>query len=181
MSRAFYGFMFRLAGWQIKGSIDPGLTRYVMIVAPHTSNWDFFVGLAARSILGIDTRYVAKKELFRFPFGWLFRKLGGYPVDRSKNTRFVDSVAAIFNQHDRFSICITPEGTRSYAPKWKTGFYHIALKAGVPIVMVSFDYPTKQVRVEPPFYPTGNMEEDLEYMRNYFRTATGKHAEKGVR
>lgn len=181
MTRAFYRFMFRLAGWQIKGGIDQSLARYVMIVAPHTSNWDFFIGLAARSILGIDTRYVAKKELFRFPFGWLFRKLGGYPVDRSKNTKFVDSVAEIFNQYDRFSICITPEGTRSYAPKWKTGFYYIAVKAQVPIVMVAFDYPSKQVRVEPPFYPTGNMEEDLEHMRNYFRTATGKHAEKGVR
>ncbi len=181
MIRAFYQFVFWLAGWKIRGSIDPALKKYVMIVAPHTSNWDFFVGLAARSILRIDTRYVAKKELFRFPFGWLFKRLGGYPVDRSKNTQFVDAVVDIFNQQERFSICLTPEGTRSYAPKWKTGFYFIALKTGVPIVMVSFDYPSREVRVEPPFVPSGNLETDLEKMRQHFRKTTGKNPEMGVR
>jgi 1-acyl-sn-glycerol-3-phosphate acyltransferase len=170
-----------MAGWKIKGGIDPALKKYVMVVAPHTSNWDFFVGLAARSILKIDTRYVAKKELFRFPFGWLFKGLGGYPVDRSKNTQFVDAVADIFNHHDRFSICLTPEGTRSFAPKWKTGFYYIAQKVNVPIVMVSFDYSCKEVRVEPPFFPTGNLDDDLEKMRSVFRKAKGKNPELGVK
>ncbi len=151
-----------------------------MIVAPHTSNWDFFIGIAARSILRIDTRYVAKKELFRFPFGWFFRKLGGYPVDRSKTSNFVDAVADLFKKNPDFAICLTPEGTRSYAPKWKSGFYYIALKAGLPIVMVGFNYALKVVEVEPPFMPSGDIDKDMEFMMNHYRAIPGKFPEKGI-
>ncbi len=173
-------FIFYLTGWQVKGLVPVSLDQFIMTVAPHTSNWDFFLGLAARSILRLDTKYVAKKELFRFPFGGIFKKLGGYPVDRSKNTNFVDAVAVLFKNNKRFSIAFTPEGTRSYAPKWKTGFYYIALKAKIPIVMVSFNYATRTVSVEPPFMPTGNLETDLEFMMNYYRKTPGKFPEKGV-
>lgn len=175
-----YQFFFRLFGWKIKGEIPRDLKQYVMIVAPHTSNWDFMIGLAARSILRIDTKYVGKKELFRFPFGWLFRKLGGYPVDRSRNTNFVDATAELFREHEEFSICITPEGTRSYAPKWKTGFYYIAAKAGIPILMVGFDYSTKSVIVGPHFKPGGDLEKDFEYIRSFYRGVKGKYPEKGI-
>jgi 1-acyl-sn-glycerol-3-phosphate acyltransferase len=178
--RSIYSFFFKLLGWKIIGSIPSDLKQYVMVVAPHTSNWDFMVGLAARSILGIDTRYVGKKELFRWPFGWLFRKLGGYPVDRSKNTNFVDAVADLFKEHKEFSICLTPEGTRSYAPNWKTGFYYIALKAGIPVLMVGFDYSSKSVVIEPPFHPSGDIESDIEKMKQFFRKMKGKIPEKGV-
>ena len=152
-----------------------------MIVAPHTSNWDFFVGLAARSILKLDTKYVAKKELFRFPFGWIFRILGGYPVDRSQHNNFVDAVCDIYNKRESFSICLTPEGTRSYAPVWKTGFYYIAMQTKVPIILVGFDYKSKTVFAEPPFTPTGDIENDIEFMKNYYRKMTGKHPEQGIR
>ncbi|MDQ3050043.1 MAG: lysophospholipid acyltransferase family protein [Bacteroidota bacterium] len=173
-------FFFWLIGWKVKGEVPKSLRQYVMIVAPHTSNWDFFIGIAARSILRIDTRYVAKKELFRFPFGWFFRKLGGYPVDRSKTTNFVDAVADLFNKNPDFAICLTPEGTRSYAPKWKSGFYYIALKAGLPIVMVGFNYARKEVAVEPPFMPSGDIDKDMEFMMNHYRTIPGKFPEKGI-
>ncbi|MBL0343459.1 MAG: 1-acyl-sn-glycerol-3-phosphate acyltransferase [Bacteroidetes bacterium] len=151
-----------------------------MIIAPHTSNWDFFLGLASRSVLGLETKYVAKKELFRFPFGWIFKNLGGYPVDRSKSNNFVDAVVEVFKTEPEFSICITPEGTRSYAPVWKTGFYYIAQKAGIPIVMVAFNYATKEVVVEPPFYLSGDIEKDFEFMKNYYRKVPGRNPKKGV-
>lgn len=173
-------FFFTLTGWKVKGSVSPALDQYIMTIAPHTSNWDFFIGLAARSILKIDTKYVAKKELFRFPFGLIFTKLGGYPVDRSKNTNFVDAVAELFKTNKRFSIAFTPEGTRSYAPRWKTGFYYIALKANIPIVMVSFNYATRTVTVEPPFYPSGNFESDMKLMMDHYRKIPGKFPHKGV-
>jgi 1-acyl-sn-glycerol-3-phosphate acyltransferase len=181
MMRGLYRFFFKRAGWKIKGVIPRSLHKYVMVVAPHTSNWDFLVGLAARSILDIDTYYVAKKELFKFPAGWLFRKLGGFPVDRSRSSNFVDAVVDLFKDKERFSICLTPEGTRSYAEKWKTGFYYIALKAQIPIVMVAFNYATKEVIVNPPFYPTGNIEQDIKYMKDYYKKIPGKIPDQGVR
>lgn len=163
------------------GQVPAELKQYVMIVAPHTSNWDFIVGLAARSILRLDIKYVAKKELFRFPFGWFFKALGGYPVDRSKSTNFVDAVVDLFKSKPEFSICITPEGTRSFAPEWKTGFYYIAQKAALPVVMVGFNYEKKQVEVKEPYVLTGDMNKDLEYMKNYYRQIPGKNPEQGIR
>lgn len=176
-----YRFFFNALGWKVKGRVPADLKKYVIIVAPHTSNWDFLVGLAARSILGIDSKYMAKKELFRFPFGWLFRKLGGYPVDRSKTNNFVDAVCDIFNSKEAFSIAITPEGTRSYSPKWKTGFYHIARQLQIPVIMVAFDYPSKTVRVETPMMLTGDIDREIESMQSYYRTIKGKNPELGVR
>ena len=179
--RSIYQFLFWIFGWKVRGEIPASLRQYVMIVAPHTSNWDFFVGLAARSILKLNIKYVAKKELFRFPFGWIFKKLGGFPVDRSKNTNFVEAVAELFKQYPDFSICITPEGTRRYVPKWKTGFYYIALQANIPIIMVGFNYKLKEVNLEPPFYPTGNIEKDMEFMLSYYRKVPGKFPDKGIK
>ena len=178
--RAVNNFFFKLFGWKTTGSVPLDLKQYVMIVAPHTSNWDFILGLAARSVLNLDTMYAAKKELFKFPYGWLFKKLGGYPVDRSKSNNFVDAVADVFKSNPDFSICITPEGTRSYAPVWKTGFYYIAQKANIPVVMVGFNYDKKIVSVEPPFYLTGDLEKDIEFMKSYYRQIPGKNPEKGV-
>ena len=180
MARFFYQLFFKIFGWKIQGTIPDNVKKYVMIVAPHTSNVDFMVGLAARSIMRLETKYLAKKELFKPPFGWLFYALGGYPVDRSKNTNIVDKVVEIFNNHDRFSICITPEGTRKYAETWKTGFHKIARQAGIPIIMVAFDYRTKTVYAEPPFYPTENLGADLEKIKAYYRQFKGKIPENGV-
>lgn len=151
-----------------------------MVVAPHTSNWDFFVGLGARSMMGTDTRYVGKRELFRFPFGYIFRALGGYPVDRSKNNKFVDAVCELFNSKDNFSICLTPEGTRSYAPIWKTGFWHIAHNLNIPIVMIGMDYKSKSVVIKEPFLTSEHVESDISKMKEYFMQFEGFHPELGV-
>lgn len=176
-----YRFFFKIRGWKVVGKIPDDLKKFVMVVAPHTSNWDFFVGLGARSVMGVDTRFAGKKELFRFPFGWIFKKLGGYPVDRSKKNNFVDAVCDIYDSKERFSICLTPEGTRSYAPVWKTGFWHIAHKLNIPIVMIAMNYETKSVVIEPPFFTSGNMETDISKMKDYFRKSPGLHPELGVR
>jgi 1-acyl-sn-glycerol-3-phosphate acyltransferase len=181
MVRLIYKFFFWFSGWKISGIISSDVKKYVMIVAPHTSNWDFLVGLAARSILKLDTKYLAKKELFKPPFGWLFYALGGYPVDRSKHNNLTDAVVNIFNSKHRFSICITPEGTRKYSEKWKTGFHSIAQKANVPVIMVAFDYSTKTVFVEQPFYPTADLNADIERIKNYYRKFKGKIPEYGVK
>lgn len=181
MKKAFFKFCFRLTGWKVVGHRPSDLKKYVLIVAPHTSNYDFFVGVAARSISGLKSDFLAKDSLFKIPMvGWFLRKVGGHPVDRSKKTNMVDQVVDLFNQHEEFVITITPEGTRSYNPNWKTGFYRIAYKAGVPIVMVGFDYEKREVAYREPFIPSGDIEREIEEIKAYYRTVKGKHPEKGV-
>lgn len=169
---------FRYTGWTIPKPVPPELKQYVLIVAPHTSNWDFPIGVAARKIMGLHVRYVAKKELFKWPIRGTLLQLGGYPVDRSKKTSFVDQVVGFFDEMDDFAITITPEGTRKKVHKWKTGFYHMAMQAKVPIVMVGFDYASKTIQVSDPFSPTGEMESDFEVFHNFFRQITPRFPEK---
>ncbi|HRH65767.1 MAG TPA: lysophospholipid acyltransferase family protein [Bacteroidia bacterium] len=173
--RFLYKFFFEQSGWKINGDVPRDIKKYIIIVAPHTSNWDFPLGLAVRSIMKFPSNFLGKKELFRPPFGWLFRKLGGFPVDRKGSHNLVDQVADIFNREEQFIIAIAPEGTRKNVSKWKTGFYHIALKAKIPIVMAAMDYPSKTVFFSLPFFPTGNMKEDVLSMENFFRDKRGKN------
>ena len=178
MIRALFKLSFiNLAGWKIEGKM-PNLKKYIIIVAPHTSNYDFLIGLSVRSILKFKASYLAKKELFRWPFGWLFRKLGGYPVDRSKKTNLVDAVVDIFNQHEEFSIAITPEGTRKFVPEWKTGFYYIAVKANIPLVLASFDYKKKVVVIADPYFPTGDKLADEKAILDFFKGHEGRFPKK---
>ncbi len=172
--------MFSTFGWKTKGEI-PDLDKYVIVVAPHTSNWDFFVGLAARYILHLRSHFLAKNSLFKVPVvGWFLKSIGGHAVDRSRKTNMVDQVVEIFENNNKFVLTVTPEGTRSYQPNWKTGFYRIAEKAKVPIVMVGFDYGNRVVEVLDPFHPTGDLESDIEKMKDYYRTIRGKRPELGV-
>ena len=181
MIKSFMKFMFKLYGWKVVGK-KPDLPKYIIIVAPHTSNIDFFVGVAARSIADIRSSYLAKRELFKIPLvGWFLKTLGGVPVNRSKHTNLVDQIVDIFKARDIFTITVTPEGTRSYVEKWKTGFWHIAKNAQVPIVMVAFDYARKIVEINEPLYVGESKEDDIEKMMSYFRTIKGKRPELGVR
>ncbi len=149
-------------------------------MAPHTSNWDFIIGMAARSILQLNTHFLGKKELFRFPLGIFFRQWGGLPVDRSQSGQMVEKIIDLFNQHDEFSICIAPEGTRKKTQKLKTGFYHIAYQLGIPIIMVGLDYPSKAIHIHPPFYPCGNLEKDLTFILDFFRPFRGRYPHQGI-
>lgn len=179
MFSAISKFLLRLWGWKIEGRYPHEVKKMVVIVFPHTSNWDFPVGLLVRSALKADIKYVGKASLFRFPFGGLFRWLGGYPVDRSRNNNFVDAVTDIFNSKDQFSITLTPEGTRTKVDKLRTGFYYIALGAKAAIVMVKFDWGKKIVGFSEPFYPTGNYDEDIIKILDYYKGVKGYHPEFG--
>ena len=173
-----YKFFFTRLGWKINGDVPRDLKKYIIVVAPHTSNWDFLVGLAVRSIMKFPSNYLGKKELFNPPFGWLFRKLGGYPVDRKGSHNLVDQVAEIFKSEDQFIIAIAPEGTRKNVTKWKTGFYHIARGAGVPIVMSYLDFKRKVAGVGPTFIPTGDIEADFRVFEEFYTKVTPKYPDQ---
>ena len=180
MLRLVYSVLFRLFGWKINGHLPRDTRKYVIAIAPHTSNWDFLVGVAARSILRItNAKFLGKSQLFRPPFGWLFRWLGGYPVDRSSSHDMVSQVADIIAKHDDFILAIAPEGTRKKVERLKTGFYYIAVKAGIPIVPVGFDYERKEVVIGQALRPV-NFEDDMKTLRRFYGAIRGKNPEPGV-
>ena len=170
---------FRLMGWKIEGNL-PSMSKYIIVVASHTSNWDFPIGVFVRTIQGVKSRFVAKKELFIFPFGYFFRWMGGYPVNRKIHSNFIDAVVDVFSKEPEFVIAITPEGTRGFSPKWKKGFYHIAQRAGVPVVAAALDYPNKTVVISKPRQMEQTAEEEIELLKTFFRQYKGKYPEKGV-
>ena len=173
MKKIYRFIFFRIMGWKFNGSISPALKKCVLIVVPHTSWVDFFIGVMARGATGLEMNYVAQKELFSFPLGGWFRWMGGAPLDRSRNENKVDAIANLFNDRDVFRLAIAPEGTRKKVTDWKTGFYYIALKAKVPIVAVAFDYGRKEVKFADPFYPTGNKETDFDILESHYKGVTG--------
>lgn len=161
------------AGWRIDGTM-PNEPKFVLIVAPHTSNWDFPLGVAALFAFGFRVSFMGKHTLFRGPLAIPMKWLGGIPVERAvKRDRVSESVAA-FKASEKLILVIAPEGTRTYVAAWKTGFYHVAHGAGVPIVPVAFDFGPKVIRVGEPLLPTGDRDADISKLREYFRTSTGK-------
>lgn len=165
---------FRLMGWKLQGTIDPSIKKCVVIVAPHTSWFDFLIGLMVRRILRLEINFLAKKELFKPPFGWYFRWVGGTPLDRTPNQNKVDAIAEIFRRKDVLRLAMSPEGTRKKTERWKTGFYYIAKAAKVPVIRVAFDYGKKQVTFSEPFYPTENVEKDLREILEFYDGVQGK-------
>jgi 1-acyl-sn-glycerol-3-phosphate acyltransferase len=170
--------IFKLTGWKAFDYSErltryhPPITKFLMIIAPHTSNWDFIVALIARYILGygFNTKFLGKHTLFKPPYGWFFYALGGTPVDRSKKNNLTEHVAEKFaTATGEYGVAIAPEGTRKYTSDWKRGFYYIAVKANVPILPVSIDYKNKEICVHPPLFPTGDIEADIEYLKKYYR------------
>lgn len=166
-------------GWRIEGTIDEGIKKCMLMVLPHTSWHDFYLGIFTRGIMGIEMNFIAKKELFRFPFGFYFRWMGGAPIDRTGSLNKVDAIARIFEKHEEFRLAISPEGTRKKVEELKSGFYYIALKANVPIIPVAFDFGKKAVCFGKPFYPTSNYENDLKILLNHFKGVAGKIPELG--
>ena len=164
---------FKLMGWKLLGEF-PEVDKCVVIVVPHTHWYDFPLGLLVRKIVNKEINYIGKKSLFRAPYGWFFRWTGGTPVDRSKNHNMVDAVAAIFEQKKIFRFALAPEGTRKKVKALRTGFYYIAKKAGVPIVMVAFDFAKKQVKISAPLWPTDNLNMDFRKVRQFYKDVKGK-------
>lgn len=171
-------------GWKVEpvGPFPIREKKYLLIVAPHTSGWDFVIGVLYRSALRLEkARYLGKQELFRPPFGFLFRWLGGTPVDRSSSQNMVDSVVKLFNERDDFGLALSPEGTRQRVDRLRTGFYHISRQAHVPIVMVGLDFGNKQVVFSEPFLPGADQGKDFEHILRFFGPIQGKRPELGLR
>ena len=165
----------KVLGWKAVGFSDfDSVNKAVIIAAPHTSWVDFPLGILLRSVINMKTNFVGKKELFVFPFGWIFRGLGGAPIDRHTKENKVEAIAKLFADKDEFRMAMSPEGTRKKVEEWRTGFYYIAKTANVPIVMVSLDFGKKENKISEPFYPTEDKETDFKFMRNFFKDAVGK-------
>jgi 1-acyl-sn-glycerol-3-phosphate acyltransferase len=180
MKKSIYRFIFcQLMGWKIIGTVDPKIKKCILMVLPHTSWHDFYLGIFTRGVLGIEMHFVGKKELFRFPFGWFFRWMGGTALDRSGGLNKVDAMATIFKQKEVFRMGISPEGTRKKVAELKTGFYYIALKAEVPIIPVAFNFEKREVGFGNPYHPTGDYEKDLKNILTHFQGVKGKNPENG--
>jgi 1-acyl-sn-glycerol-3-phosphate acyltransferase len=179
--RPIYLFVFKLLGWKISGDFNPELKKYIVAVAPHTSNWDFVVGIAARSIVRMrKIKFLAKSSLFKPPHGWIFTALGGYSVERSSNHDMVTRVAALFDSHERFVLAIAPEGTRKKVDKLRTGFYYIAKAAQVPIIPVGFDFKKKEVVIGDVLFPGDDISGDFQKLHAFYNQIAGKNPENGL-
>jgi 1-acyl-sn-glycerol-3-phosphate acyltransferase len=168
---------FKVLGWRVVGNTNLSkdtVKKVVIIAVPHTSWHDFYIGVLLRSVLNVKTNFVGKKELFVFPIGWLFRLLGGAPIDRHKSENKVKAIAKLFKDKDEFRMALSPEGTRKKVDTWRTGFYYIAKEANVPIIMFTLDFANKQNKISEPFYPTENIENDFKVMRSFFEGVKGK-------
>lgn len=171
--------IFKLLGWKLVGVIPEDVKKCVIAVAPHTSVDDFILGRLAYCNIDRSVKYLIKKEFFDNPLlKPILLKLGGIPVDRSKSNNIVNQVAALFSEYDELNIIITPEGTRKLVHNWKKGFYYIALKANVPIVLGFLDFKKKELGFGPLIYPTGNFEEDWKQMEKFYRGINAKHPDR---
>jgi 1-acyl-sn-glycerol-3-phosphate acyltransferase len=175
--RAGSVLFLRITGWQVQGALAPEARKSVFIAAPHTSNWDLPYTLMVAFALGLDIRWMGKASLFRWPFGWFMRWLGGIPVDRSRSNDLVAASAlALTEAPDAMQLIVPPEGTRGRTRYWKTGFYYIAAAARVPIVMAYMDYERKVSGLGPIFVPTGDIEADMARIKAFYAPFRGRNA-----
>jgi len=169
LTRTAATMLMRLSGWKFTGEPFPDLRKFVIIVAPHTSNWDFVVGVMAKYAIGLRGTFLGKDSLFKFPMGLLMRWLGGFPVDRSSAHDVVAQTANLVKARDRVVIALSPEGTRKAMERWRSGFWWIAHKTGIPILPVAFDFSTRSIHVYPVFHTTGDPKRDIPELRRLYR------------
>lgn len=163
-------------GWKKEVSVEHP-DKFIICLAPHTSNWDFVVGQLYMRAEGFHINFLMKKEWFFWPLGSIFKHIGGIPVWRSKHTSMTDNLAETAKKRQQFKLCITPEGTRKRVEEWKKGFYFIALKANLPILLYGVDYEKKRIVCTKSFVPTGNVDEDMKEIKLYFKNFKGKKPE----
>ncbi|MCG8340706.1 MAG: 1-acyl-sn-glycerol-3-phosphate acyltransferase [Cytophagales bacterium] len=181
MRRWLAKLFFKLFGWKIGGALPQDIKKAVILCVPHTSNWDFIYGMMVISILKIPAKFVIKKEAMFFPLGTILKWIGAIPIDRKQTNKKIKMVEVLVNlvqEAEELMIVIAPEGTRSYRPRWKTGFYHIAMKAKVPIIFAYLDYQKKKGGLGPVFYPTGNLQEDMKHIQSFYKDKVAKYPEK---
>ena len=174
MSRLARFILYRLMGWHTEVTVHRP-QKYIIALAPHTSNWDFLMGQLYSRAEGFHCQFMMKKEWFFWPLGPLFRHLGGIPVVRSRHTSLTDQMAEAARRSETFALCITPEGTRKPVAEWKRGFYYIALKAELPILLFALDYGKKRIVCTKSIVPDGDADRQMSEIQQYFRPFTGKH------
>ena len=178
---------FKIVGWKIATSFPEQIKKGVIVAAPHTSNWDFIYARLALYVLGVPVKYTIKKEWIEMPVvGWFLKKAGGIAIDRSKiknpkKASMTEQMTRIMLENENIFIIVTPEGTRSYAPRWRSGFYYVALNANVPILLGFLNYKLKHAGVGPVIFPSGNRQADIETIKDFYRPIPGKYPENGVR
>jgi 1-acyl-sn-glycerol-3-phosphate acyltransferase len=174
------GIILRLMGWKINPYVPENLDKCVLVMGPHTSNWDFVIGRLAFFYLGVKPKIIIKKELFFPPMGWFLRGLGGIPVDRKKKNNMTEYAANLFATNEKLYLLFTPEGTRKYNPNWKKGFYYISKKAQVPIVICYMDYSSKTGGIHSVMDPLDNAEENVTYIKSILCQYKGKFPDQGI-
>ena len=177
MKQRFARWLLHLAGWQLEGA-RPVFDRYVLIAAPHTSNWDFPLMLAYAAAFDIKVTWMAKHSLFFPPVGWIMRALGGIPIFRHQSRNVVDAMVGVFGSVSRLVLVVPTEGTRDRAEHWKSGFYHIARQAGVPIVPSFLDFGRKRGGFGPALAVSGDVDRDMQYFRDFYAGMSGKFPAK---
>lgn len=177
MKQKLAALTLALFGWQLQGR-PPTEKKFLLIGAPHTSNWDFPLALLALSALGLRFSWIGKHTLFKGLTGQFFRAIGGIPVNRKKRNSFLEGIVAAFQARNEFALALAPEGTRSHQDHWKAGFYHIAVEANVPICLGFIDYSLKTVGLGPTLHPTNDIRADFSSIREFYQDKTGKYPEK---
>lgn len=168
--------LYKVLGWKCNVTVEHP-QKYIICLAPHTSNWDFVIGQLYMRAEGMKNNFLMKKEWFFWPLGPIFKAMGGIPVWRSKHTSMTDNLAQTAIESKSFQLCITPEGTRSLNPEWKKGFYYIAYKAQIPILLYGVDYEKRLIKCTESFVPTGDFEKEMRQIKLYFKDFKGKHPE----
>ena len=178
--------LFQVLGWKLVGDPPQGVTKAVLVVAPHTSNWDGFYGLLFCFVKQLPIKFAVKKEAMIFPIGPILKWLGAIPIDRkrkikdSKRNGMVRIMTDMLLQQEPLMLIIAPEGTRKRVKRWKQGFYHIALQADVPLILSYLDYKQKHIGLGPIFYPTGNFDKDIQQIQAFYKDKVGKYPEHGT-
>lgn len=168
--------LYKQMGWTTDVS-EAHPSKFIICLAPHTSNWDFLIGQLYSGAEGMSSNFLMKKEWFIWPLGPIFRSLGGIPVWRSKHTSMTDNLAETAKKAQTFMLCITPEGTRSPNPEWKKGFYYIAQKAEIPILLYGVDYEKRLIRCTKTIIPNGDIDAQMHEIKLYFKDFKGKNPE----
>ena len=166
--------ILKIRRWKIIGSF-PLIPKYLVVGAPHTSNWDWVNTILLKGASGVDIHWVGKDSLFRWPLGTLMKRLGGIPVNRRERANFTDQIIELFNSRSQLAIAIAPEGTRGKSTYWRSGFYYMAVGAQVPIQLVAMDYKNRTLEIGPLFSPSGEIDKDFTIIRKFYEGVQGKY------
>lgn len=176
--QGFSRFILKIFGWKITGRVPEGTDKFVMVIAPHTSNWDFIIGRFGFWVMGVRVRFLIKKEAFKWPMSVLIKLAGGLPVDREQGKNITNYSIHLFEKYPSLCIAVTPEGTRRRVNHWKKGFYFIAHKAKVPLVFSYIDYKKKEGGIGPVIYPTGSYKDDMKAIYDFYKDVRACHPDR---